>query len=82
MSIVALNADGEGFTQHYFDSRGVVRPYAMTFVDGVWTLLLESEDFSHLDFRQRYTGTLSSDGGRSSGRGRSTTRRRGRRTLI
>ena len=67
MSIVALDADGEGFTQHYFDSRGVVRLYAMTFVDGVWTLLRESEDFAPLDFRQRYTGRLSSDGRTISG---------------
>jgi hypothetical protein len=25
MSVVSLNPDGDGFTQHYFDSRGVVR---------------------------------------------------------
>ena len=33
-------------TQHYFDSRGVVCLYAMTFVGGVWTLTRESPDFT------------------------------------
>jgi hypothetical protein len=50
-----------GYTQHYFDSRGVVRLYAMSLVDGVWTLTRESPDFSPLDFRQRFTGTISED---------------------
>jgi hypothetical protein len=49
-------------TQHYFDSRGVIRIYAMTFEDGVWTLVRNSPDFSDLSFWQRYTGTFSADG--------------------
>jgi len=62
MSVIAVNADGEGYTQHYFDSRGVVRLYQMTLVDGVWKLLRESPDFSPLEFAQRFTGTFSGDG--------------------
>jgi hypothetical protein len=67
LSVIALGPEGEGFTQHYFDSRGVVRTYSMTFADGEWTLLRESEDFSPLDFRQRYTGRFSEDGKRIHG---------------
>jgi hypothetical protein len=66
-SIIAVDAGGEGFTQHYFDSRGVVRTYSMTFAGGIWTLVRESEDFSPLLFRQRYTGRLSDDGRRIDG---------------
>lgn len=36
-AIVAPTSDGDAYTQHYFDSRGVVRVYAMTFGKGVWT---------------------------------------------
>ncbi|MFB8119588.1 hypothetical protein [Streptomyces sp. NPDC055962] len=50
------------YTQHYFDSRGVARLYAMDFEGGVWTLTRESPDFTPLDFRQRFTGTFSEDG--------------------
>jgi len=68
IAIVGLDPDGEAFTQHYFDSRGVARLYAMTFSDGVWTLLRDSPDFSPLDFWQRFTGEFSADGGTISGR--------------
>jgi hypothetical protein len=51
-----------GFTQHYFDSRGISRLYAMTFDDGVWTLRREEPDFTPLAFAQRYVGALSEDG--------------------
>jgi hypothetical protein len=54
------SATGEG-PQDY-DSRGVVRLYAMSLADGVWTLTRESPDFTPLDFRQRFTGTFSQDG--------------------
>jgi len=66
MMVSADPATG-GYTQHYYDSRGVVRLYAMTFGDGVWTLTRESPDFSPLDFRQRFTGTFSEDGNTISG---------------
>jgi hypothetical protein len=62
LSVIGLNPGGDGYHQHYFDTRGVVRLYSMTFVEGIWTVLRESEDFSPLDFRQRYTGRFSPDG--------------------
>jgi hypothetical protein len=51
----------DGWTQHYFDSRGVVRRYEMTFDGREWTLLRQTADDSPLDFRQRYVGRLSDD---------------------
>jgi hypothetical protein len=62
ISIIGLAPDGESYTQHYFDSRGVVRVYAMTFRDGAWTLLRDEPDFTPLSFSQRFTGTFSEDG--------------------
>lgn len=62
LCIVAHEPNTDGYTQHYFDSRGVVRLYAMTFRDGIWTLLREKPDFSPLDFSQRFTGKFSADG--------------------
>ena len=54
---------GKGtYVQHYFDSRGVVRLYEMSYADGVWKLWRTVADFSPLDFSQRYTGTFSDDG--------------------
>jgi hypothetical protein len=61
-SITAKNPDGDGYTQHYFDSRGVVRLYDVTFDGRLWTLTRAKPDFSPLDFKQRYTGTFSEDG--------------------
>ncbi|MFC9947934.1 hypothetical protein [Streptomyces pratensis] len=55
------------YTQHYFDSRGVARLYAMDFDGRVWTLTRESPDFTPLEFRQRFTGTFSEDGNTISG---------------
>ena len=62
IAIIGADPGGDDFTQHYFDSRGVVRVYAMTVEDGVWTLLRNSPDFSELNFWQRYTGAFSADG--------------------
>ena len=45
----------------------MVRLYAMSLADGVWTLTRESPDFTPLDFRQRFTGTFSVDGNTISG---------------
>jgi hypothetical protein len=61
LAIVAVDPRTGGYTQHYFDSRGVVRLYAMSFADGVWTLTRTAADFSPLDFAQRFTGTFSAD---------------------
>jgi hypothetical protein len=62
LAIVSTDLETGAYTQHYYDSRGVVRLYAMSLADGVWTLTRESPDFTPLDFRQRYTGTFSQDG--------------------
>ena len=67
LTIVSTDPETGTHTQHYYDSRGVVRLYAMTFAAGVWTLTRESPDFSSLDFRQRFTGTFSQDGNTISG---------------
>lgn len=62
LAIIACDSDNEAYVQHYFDSRGVARLYAMSFRDGVWTLLRDAPDFSPLDFAQRFTGTSSDNG--------------------
>jgi hypothetical protein len=62
VSLIGVDPGGEAFSQHYFDSRGVVRVYAMRFEYGVWTLRRDSPDFSDLNFWQRYVGTFSADG--------------------
>jgi hypothetical protein len=67
-AIIGVNTDGQAYTQHYFDSRGVARAYAMTFNEGVWTLLRETPDFAPLDFSQRFTGRFSADGDTIAGR--------------
>ena len=46
LMIIAPAAGGDGFTQHYFDSRGVVRLYAMRFDGREWTLERREPDFS------------------------------------
>ena len=68
LAIIALDHDGGGFTQHYFDQRGVVRLYAMTLAGSVWTLTRTAPDFTPLDFCQRYVGTISADGAAIDGR--------------
>lgn len=62
LCIVAYDPKTDAYTQHYFDSRGVVRLYAMTFRDGIWTLVRDTPDFTPLDFSQRFTGKFSEDG--------------------
>jgi hypothetical protein len=68
-SIAIIGADPRGgaLAQHYFDSRGVIRVYAMTFENGLWTLQRDSPDFSDLSFWQRYIGRFSADGATISG---------------
>lgn len=63
IAVIGLTGAGNGLAQHYFDSRGVARVYAMTLAEGVWTLLRDAPDLSPLDFAQRFTGTISEDGG-------------------
>ena len=62
IAIIGLTGDGDAFAQHYFDSRGIARVYAMTLAEGVWTLVRAAPDFSPLDFSQRFTGTIAEDG--------------------
>ena len=66
--LCVVAAAPEGYLQHYFDSRGVVRLYAMTFDGRLWTLRREEADFSPLEFAQRYTGEFADDGGTIRGR--------------
>ena len=62
LEVVSVDPKSGAYTQHYFDSRGVTRVYAMTFNRGTWTLTRESADFSPLDFNQRFVGKFSRDG--------------------
>jgi hypothetical protein len=62
LAVIGRDPDGNGYLQHYFDSRGVVRVYAMSFEEGVWKLSRTEADFSPLDFAQRFTGTIADDG--------------------
>jgi rhodanese-related sulfurtransferase len=62
IAIIGSDPAGEGrYLQHYFDSRGVARVYRMTLAGNVWTLWRDEPDFSPLDFRQRYVGTIGDD---------------------
>ena len=65
LMIISLTPDG--YLQHYFDSRGVVRLYEMSLEGQTWTLLRTEPDFSPLDFSQRFVGTISADGNRIEG---------------
>jgi hypothetical protein len=67
LMIVSVDPETGAYTQHYYDARGVVRRYAMTLADGVWTLTRESPDFTPLDFRQRFIAAFSDDGNTISG---------------
>jgi len=67
-AIIGVDPEGGAYTQHYFDSRGVARLYAMTIAAGVWTLLRDKPDFTPLRFSQRFTGTFSEDGTTIAGR--------------
>lgn len=62
LAIMRFDAVSETYSQHYFDSRGVVRVYAMTLHDDIWMLLRDSPDSSPLDFSQRFNGRFSDDG--------------------
>lgn len=57
IAIIGADPAGGGFVQHYFDSRGVHRTYAMTLEAGVWSLWRHDADFA-----QRFVGRFSPDG--------------------
>ena len=61
LAVIGPAADGDGYTQHYFDSRGIARVYAMTFDGREWTLERHAPDFSPLPFHQRWLATLNPD---------------------
>lgn len=68
LAIIGFDEGRGTFLQHYFDSRGVARVYAMSLEDGIWRLWREEPDFAALDFAQRFTGTFSGDGQTIAGR--------------
>jgi hypothetical protein len=59
---VILRSHDGSLVQHYFDSRGVARLYAMTFDGLTWTLERTEPDFSPLDFCQRFIAVIEDDG--------------------
>ena len=61
-AIVGVDPETGAYTQHYYDSRGVARLYAMSLDAAVWTLVRESPDFTPLAFAQRFTATFDDDG--------------------
>ena len=61
LCVIAPDEQTGAFRQHYFDSRGVVRLYAMTFDGRIWTLRREAPDFSSFNFSQRFTAELERD---------------------
>jgi len=62
LMVHAVDPETGAYTQHYFDSRGVVRVYDMSFEDGVWKLVRDKPDFTPLKFAQRFVGRFSGDG--------------------
>ena len=60
--LIGADLETGALSQHYFDSRGVKRIYAMTLDDEAWTLTRERPDVSPLAFAQRFRGVFE-DGG-------------------
>jgi hypothetical protein len=60
-TLLSVDPRDGSYTQHYFDSRGVTRVYAMTLSESEWTLTREQPDFSPLDFSQRFIGSFGED---------------------
>jgi hypothetical protein len=69
---LVVTEDDGSYRQHYFDSRGTARLYAMTFDGRTWTLERTKPDFSPLDFHQRFVGSISDDGETIDGEWRSS----------
>jgi hypothetical protein len=67
LSVIGPDSGG-GYTQHYFDSRGIARLYVMTFDGRGWTLERHSQDFSPLAFHQRWIGAFNADASTIAGR--------------
>ena len=60
VSVIGATQPNGGLAQHYFDTRGVHRLFAMTFDRGVWTL--DRTAAGPKDFDQRMNATFSADG--------------------
>ena len=68
-AVIGTDPETGAYTQHYFDSRGVVRVYEMELTEDTWTLLRTKPDFTPLTpFPQRYVGNFEDGGKRISGR--------------
>ena len=61
LAVYAYDDRRGALLQHYFDERGVVRVYEMAFEGRAWSLERTTEDFSPLDFSQRFTAEFSED---------------------
>ena len=57
MTVISADEDTGGYTQHYYDSRGVARIYKMTLDGETWKLRRDAPGFW-----QRYSGQVSPDG--------------------
>ena len=62
IAIIGPSGEGEPFSQHYYDSRGVARVYRTSLEGRVWKVWRDAPEFC-----QRYTGTISEDGSRIEG---------------
>jgi len=60
-TLSVITPQGDAYLQHYFDDRGVVRLYRMTFDGALWTLQRDEPDFSELPFHQRFLATVGDD---------------------
>lgn len=59
--LAVIAPDGDAYLQHYFDGRGVVRLYRMTFDGRCWELYRNATDFSALAFHQHFTAVVRAD---------------------
>ena len=62
LAVYSFDTSRKTLLQHYFDTRGVIRLYEMSFENGLWILVRNQADFTPLDFSQRFTGRFSADG--------------------
>ena len=73
LAIIGFDEGRGTFLQHYFDSRGIARVYAMSLEDGVWTLWRDAPDFSPWSSRSATRDVQRRRVRRSSAAGRSPT---------
>src|SRR3712207_759664 len=68
LCVIGPDAAGDGYTQHYFDSRGIARIYAMRFDVRSWTLGRHAPVFPPLPFHRRWLATVRAEGDAFDGR--------------